>query len=101
MPILEQAGIGIMYSFDGGMEACMPDIPVSFDRPISGDRREGSTDSSVTPGLVLAALIAVLFLFGPRVFDTVKNAADMSTPQANTEAQTNRRDKNPIAVRRG
>jgi hypothetical protein len=39
----------------------MPDIPLSFDRPISGDCRERSTDSSVTPGIVLAALIAILF----------------------------------------
>ena len=73
----------------------MPDIPISFDRPISADCREGSTDSSVTPGIVLAALIAVLFLFGPRVFDTVKNAADMSTPQANTEAPTTGETKTP------
>jgi len=34
----------------------MPDIPISFGRPISGDCREGTTDSSVTPGIVLAAL---------------------------------------------
>jgi hypothetical protein len=95
MPILEQAGIGITYKSDGGMEACMPDILISFDRHISGDCREGSTDSSVTPGIVLAALIAVLFLFGPRVFDTVKSAADMSTPQANTEAPTTGKTKTP------
>jgi hypothetical protein len=73
----------------------MPDIPLSFDRPISGDCRERSTDSSVTPGIVLAALIAVLFLFGPRAFDTVKNAADVSTPQANTGAPTTGETKTP------
>jgi hypothetical protein len=77
------------------MEAFMPEIPINFYKPIGGECREGSTDSSVTPGLVLAALIAVLFLFGPRVFDTVKNAADMSTPQANTEAPTTGETKTP------
>ena len=64
----------------------MPDIPISFGRPISGDCREGTTDSSVTPGIVLAALIAVLFLFGTRVFDTAKDSADISTQQARIEA---------------
>jgi hypothetical protein len=72
-----------------------PDIRISFDRPISGDCREGTTDSSVTPGVVLAALIAVLFLFGPRVFDRVKNAADMSTPQANIEVTATGETKTP------
>ena len=79
----------------------MPDIPISFGRPISGDCREGTTDSSVTPGIVLAALLAVLFLFGPRVFDGVKNAADMSTPQANTEALTTGETKTPFDDGRG
>jgi hypothetical protein len=73
----------------------MPDIPISFDRPITRDSCEGSTDSSVTPGIVLAALIAVLFLFGPRAFDAGKGSANMSTPQANTEALTTGDTKTP------
>ena len=47
----------------------MPDRPLSFGRPISIDSREGSIDNSVTPGIVVAALIAVLFLFGAHVFE--------------------------------
>jgi hypothetical protein len=37
---------------------------------------------------VLAALIAVLFLFGTRVFDTAKDSADINTQQARIEATT-------------
>jgi hypothetical protein len=73
----------------------MPDRPLSFDKPICRDSREGSTDNSVTPGIVLAALIAVPFLFGTRVFDTGKDNADMSTPQASTEALTTGETKTP------
>ena len=52
----------------------MPDTPISFDRSVIRDSRGGRTDNSVTPGLVLAAILAVLFLFGTRVFDTLKTA---------------------------
>jgi hypothetical protein len=64
----------------------MPNTPMSFDRFVIRDSRGGSTDNSVSPGLVLAALIAVLFLFGTRVFDTVKDSANISTQQARIEA---------------
>ena len=73
----------------------MPDTPISFDRPISRDSRGGSSNNSVTPGLVLAALIAVLFLFGTRVFDTVKDSANISTQQASIEAPTTGETKTP------
>ena len=73
----------------------MPDTRISFDRPISRDSRGGGTNNSVTPGLVLAALIAVLFLFGTRVFDTVKDSANISTQQASIEAPTTGETKTP------
>jgi len=76
----------------------MPDIPISFGRPISGDCREGTTDSSVTPGIVLAALIAVLFLFGPRVFDGVKKRRRHEHAASEYRSTDDRRDKDPIAV---
>jgi len=44
---------------------------------------------------VLAALIAVLFLFGTRVFDTVKDSANISTQQASIEAPTTGETKTP------
>ena len=69
----------------------MPGTPISFDRSVIRDSREGSNDNTVTPGLVLAALITVLFLFGTRVFDTVKDSANISTQQARIEAPTNYR----------
>ena len=61
----------------------MPDTPISFDRSVIRDSRGGRTDNSVTSGLVLAAILAVLFLFGPRVF---KDSADITTRQARIEA---------------
>ena len=65
----------------------MPDTPMSFDRSVIRDSRGGRTDnSSITPGLVLAAILAVLFLFGTRVFDTFKDSANISTQQARIEA---------------
>ena len=73
----------------------MPDTPMSFDRSVIRDSRGGRTDNSITPGLVLAALIAVLFLFGTRVFDTVKDSANISTQQASIEAPTTGETKTP------
>ena len=64
----------------------MPNTPMSFDRSVIRDGCIGRTDNSITPGLVLAAILAVLFLFGTRVFDTVKDSANISTQQARIEA---------------
>ena len=57
-----------VYPSDGDTEANLPDRPLSFDRPIGRDGRENGDESSVTMGIVLTALIAVLLLFGTRVF---------------------------------
>ena len=82
----ELCGSWFVSPSDGGVEAGMPDTPISFDRSVIRDSRGGRTDNSVTPGLVLAAILAVLFLFGTRVFDTAKDSADISTQQARIEA---------------
>ena len=73
----------------------MPDTPISFDRSLDRDTHGESSDNPVPPGLVLAALIAVLFLFGTRVIDTVKDSANISTQQASVEAPTTGETKTP------
>ena len=71
--------VGLFLRQTGGVEARMPDTPMSFDRSIIRDSRGGRTDNSVTPGLVLAAILAVLFLVGTRVFDTGAKTAPTLT----------------------
>ena len=82
----ELGGSWFVSPSDGGVEAGMPDTPMSFDRSVIRDSRGSRTDNSITPGLVLAAILAVLFLFGTRVFDTVKDSANISKQQARIEA---------------
>ena len=91
----ELGGRWFVYPSDGGVEASMPDTPINFDRSFGRGTRGDSSDSPVPPGLVLAAVLAVLFLFGPRVFDFVKDSANISTQQASVEAPTTRETKTP------
>jgi hypothetical protein len=56
------------------------------DTPITRGCRKVSTETSVNTGIVLASLIAVLLLFGGRVFDMANAIVNLSAPQVISEA---------------
>jgi hypothetical protein len=48
--------------------------------------REGQSDNSVPIGIPLAAVIAVLFLFGSTLVNSVQKSLDVAAPQLSTES---------------
>jgi hypothetical protein len=62
------------------MEAIMPDRPIARVNP------EARTDDSVLIGIALAAVIALLLLFGATMFNSGDNGADVNVAQPSTQA---------------
>ena len=53
------------------------------DRPL--DTRESRADNSVLIGVVLAAVLAILLILGPRMFNAGEKSVDVNTTQPNIE----------------
>jgi hypothetical protein len=66
----------------------MPDRPISPDRPASTGSREGQTNNSVLIGIALAAVIAVLLLFGSTFFNSDQKGVDVTATQPTTQSPT-------------
>jgi hypothetical protein len=71
----------------------MPDRPVS--RDIGEDRsirnvREDRSDNSVLIAIVLAAVVALLLIFGARMFNANTDKVDMNTTQPSSPSETQR-----------
>ena len=58
------------------------------DRSPSAETREDESDNSVPIGIPLAAVIAVLFLFGSTFFNSGQNSFDVTAPRLTTESPT-------------
>jgi hypothetical protein len=58
------------------------------DRSPNTQTREGQSDNSVPIGLPLAALIAVLFLFGSTFFNSGQQSFEAAAPRLSTELPT-------------
>jgi hypothetical protein len=65
----------------------MPDRPTSPDRAASTGSREGQTNSRVLAGIALAAVIAVLLLFGS-TFNSDQKGVDVTATQPTTTSPT-------------
>ena len=55
------------------------------DRSPSTETREGQSDNSIPIGIPLAAVIAVLFLFGSTFFNSGQKSEDVSAARLSTE----------------
>ena len=58
------------------------------DRSPNTQTREGQSDNYVPIGLPLAALIAVLFLFGSTFFNSGQQSFEAAAPRLSTELPT-------------
>ena len=58
------------------------------DRSPGSDIREGQSDNSVPVGIPLAAVIAILFLFGSSFFNSGQKGFDVAAPRLSVEAPT-------------
>ena len=56
--------------------------------PPSIPTREGQSDNSVPIGIPLAAVIAVLFLFGSTFFNSAQESVDVAVTRLSAEAPT-------------
>ncbi len=54
-------------------------------RPLSRDFDEGPTDNSLVMGFVLAVMIALFLLFGPRMLNSGEISVEMSKTQPSIE----------------
>ena len=59
------------------------------DRSPSTQTREGQSDNSVPIGIPLAAVIAIVFLFGSTFFKSDHKSFDVAAPRLSTESPTN------------
>lgn len=56
-------------------------------RPLTRDFREGpTTNNSLVIGFVLAVMIVLLLLFGPRMFNSGEKSVDVSKTQPSIES---------------
>ena len=60
------------------------------DRSPGLETREGQSDNSVPVGIPLAAVIAILFLFGSSFFNSGQKSFDVAAPRLSTELPTHR-----------
>ena len=60
------------------------------DRSPGSETREGQSDDSVPVGSPLAAVIAILFLFGSSFFNSGEKSFDVAAPRLSTELPTHR-----------
>jgi hypothetical protein len=58
------------------------------DRSPSAETREGQPDNSLPIGIPLAAVIAIVFLFGSTVFNSDHKSFDVAAPRLSTESPT-------------
>jgi hypothetical protein len=58
------------------------------DRSLSTQTREDQSDNSVPIGIPLAAVIAVVFLFGSTFFSSGQKSFDVAAPRLSTESPT-------------
>jgi hypothetical protein len=58
------------------------------DQSPSTQTREGQPDNSIPIGIPLAAVIAVLFLFGSTFFNSGQKTFDVAAPRLGTETPT-------------
>ena len=58
------------------------------DQSPSTQTREGQPDKSIPIGIPLAAVIAVLFLFGSTFFNSGQKSFDVAAPRLSTETPT-------------
>jgi len=58
------------------------------DRSPNTQTREGQSDNSVPIGIPLAAVIAVLFLFGSTFFNSGQQSFEVAAPRLSTESPT-------------
>ena len=57
------------------------------DRPLPRDFRESpTTDNSLVMGFVLAVMIALFLLFGPRMFNSGEKSVEVSRTQSSIES---------------
>jgi len=66
----------------------MPDRPTNPDKPEGMQTNEGRNDNSVLIGIALAAVVAVLILFGSTIFDSDQKGVDVTATQPTTESPT-------------
>ena len=66
----------------------MPDRPTNPDKPEGMQTNEGRTDNSVLIGIALAAVVAVLILFGSTIFNSDQKGVDVTATQPTTESPT-------------
>ena len=66
----------------------MPDRPTSPDRAASTGSRKGQTNNRVLAGIALAAVIAVLLLFGSTFFNSAQESVDVAATRLSAELPT-------------
>ena len=73
--------MGLVVGLDGAWRLFMPD------RPLSRDFREGpTTNNSLVVGFVLAVMIALFLLFGPRMLNSGEKSVEVSKTQPSIES---------------